>query len=444
MKLVHWVLTAAFFTASCDLILVFKVGGTIRFAQILILFVMIAALAQILQSGVVLWPRGASALALWCLIQGLLITQSPIPAMSAQLYAVLIFTVLGLLATLQLYGRSTRIGSLMLAYLASFVFIALFGIFQLVSPSLHLGTYFVTQWIRHGQLPRINAFSYEPSYFATYLIMGWIAIIDLKISRARIVAGNRWSWFIVLLTCALLFSSSKTALLLVIFEGLARLTVIVSRMARKQALRLRTGSLLMPLPRQRIFLRTSAIVIASLVILTIASRFIDPSTFLSGTGINNTAAHSVVTRKADLDDTLAVIRQHPWIGRSLGGVPGDVAALHGIHVTNFEEFRLYWGFPVPVDMLAASGILGIGPFLWFFLAITAGERTLIAQNWPDERAKWLRALIRALIYEWLCFVVDQNLMRVYFWFHVTMVVIVGYNLRYSNAEKHSAESPVLA
>jgi hypothetical protein len=178
--------------------------------------------------------------------------------------------------------------------------------------------------------------------------------------------------------------------------------------------------------------------------LTIASRFIDPSTFLSGTGINNTAAHSVVTRKADLDDTLAVIRQHPWIGRSLGGVPGDVAALHGIHVTNFEEFRLYWGFPVPVDMLAASGILGIGPFLWFFLAITAGERTLIAQNWPDERAKWLRALIRALIYEWLCFVVDQNLMRVYFWFHVTMVVIVGYNLRYSSAEKHSAESPVLA
>ena len=62
--------------------------------------------------------------------------------------------------------------------------------------------------------------------------------------------------------------------------------------------------------------------------------------------------------------------------------------------------------------------------------ITFGERKLMKANWADDRAKWLHALIRALAFEWLILLGDQYLIRVYFWFHVTMVVVVGYSLRY--------------
>lgn len=442
MKLMHWVMAASFFTASCDLILVFKLGGTVRFAQIMVLVVMLAAIAQMIQHQAILWSQGASALAIWCFLQGVLISQSMATAISTQLYFLLLFTVIGMFATLQIYGRSEWLQPLMKVYLQSFVFVGIFGLFQLVTPALHLGSFLVTQWIRYGELPRINGFSYEPSFFATYLIIGWITVIDLKVSKASIVRGQRWSWAVALLTAALVFSTSKTAIIFVVLEGLARLAPLVARMARNQIRRLQRGSLVFTLPGPARFLRVSAIVVASVIILGLATRVVDPALLLAGTGLNNTAAHSVTTRRDSFNDTVEVIRQHPFIGRSLGGVAASNAALHGAKVTNVEELRLYWGFPVPVDIFAASGLLGFIPFLWFFLAITVGERKLIKDSWPDERAKWLHALIRALIFEWLCLLVDQNLLRVYFWFHVTMVVVVGYSLRYYKPKQLTAESLV--
>ena len=56
---------------------------------------------------------------------------------------------------------------------------------------------------------------------------------------------------------------------------------------------------------------------------------------------------------------------------------------------------------------------------------------MIKARWGDERAKWLHALIRALAIETIALLSDQYLLRVYVWFHVTMIVIVGDNLRYS-------------
>ena len=442
MKLMHWVMAASFFTASCDLILVFKLGGTVRFAQIMVLLAMLASIAQMIQHQAILWSKGATAMAMWCFFQGVLISQSQATAISAQLYFLLLFTVIGMFATLQLYGRSEWLQPLMKVYLQSFVFVGTFGLFQLVSPALHLGSFLVTQWIRNPELPRINGFSYEPSYFATYLIIGWITIIDLKVSNASIVKGRRWAWAIALLTAALVSSTSKTAIIFVVMEGLARLAPFAARITRNQFCRLQRGSLVVSLPRPAVFFRVSAIFLVSILLLGLSTRVVDPALLLVGTGLNNTAAHSVTTRRDSFNDTVEVIRQHPLIGRSLGGVAASNAALHGAKVTNVEELRLYWGFPVPVDIFAASGLLGFIPFLWFFLAITFGERQLIHKFWPDERAKWLHALIRALIFEWLCLLVDQNLLRVYFWFHVTMVVVVGYSLRYYKPKQLTAESLV--
>ncbi len=261
-------------------------------------------------------------------------------------------------------------------------------------------------------------------------MMGWIALIDLKVSGLKIVAGRTWTWAIILLSAALVFSTSKTAIIFVVVEGLARLAPVILRMIRNEAARLRVGSLLVRLPRPRIALRVTGVVLTTVMALALASRVVDPSVLLAGTGLGDTAAHSVVDRQAAFIDTVNIIRQHPWVGRSLGGVAASNAVQHGAHVNNVDDLRIYWGSPVPVDVFAASGFFGFIPFLWFFLAITVGEQKLIRAKWNDERAKWLHALIRALIFEWLCLLADNNILRVYFWFHVTMVVVVGYSLRY--------------
>ena len=58
----------------------------------------------------------------------------------------------------------------------------------------------------------------------------------------------------------------------------------------------------------------------------------DPATMLmllSGTGVSNTPAHSVVQRENSFANTLLVFEEHPLIGRSLGGVSYAIGELHG-------------------------------------------------------------------------------------------------------------------
>ncbi len=182
------------FTASFDIALVFNVGATLRLPQILMVFVVIGALGRIAQSGTILWPRGGMGLVVWCVVQLIFLSISVAPGIGIPYNFLLFFTIFGVFAVLQLYGQSDYIDSLMKVYLLSYVFVAFFGLFQLVTPGLHLGTYFVTEWILHGKIPRINGFSYEPSYYATYMVMGWIHAAGSKSIQSednqRVVSGN--------------------------------------------------------------------------------------------------------------------------------------------------------------------------------------------------------------------------------------------------------------
>ena len=439
MKLAHWMTSLALLTASFDLILSINVGGSVRFCQVMMLGVIVCALAQMMQVRTILWPRGGYAIALWCIAQGVLITQSPSLGVSVALFASLMIYIAGIAAVLQLYGRSDMLRHLMRMYLLSFVFIAGAGAVQFVCPALHLGEPLIAQWIVHGLIPRINGFSYEPSYFATYLVMGWIMLIDLRASGAEITRGRRWFWYLLLVSVILTFSTSKTAWLLMCLEGLARLWPATWRIIYRQIRRLRAGSLLIPLPRPAILIWTSIAVGSIFLFLTGLSQIVPLNTFLSGSGLNGTAAHSLNDRLQGLSSTLRVVQQHFWVGRSLGGVPATIAQNAGYRADTLQQLRVWWGFPVPVEVFAASGFWGFLPFLWFFFAITGGERRMIREHWNDERSKWLRALIRALIFEWLALFADQNVLRSYLWFHIAIVVVVGYSLRYHKVSTFRSE-----
>ena len=104
MKLVYWLVVVAFFTASCDMILNFNLGGSLRLCQIIMIVVCMAAAARVIQTGAVLWPRGSNSLALWMVIQAAFIPLSGVMSIGLTFYALLLFTVVSVLALVQLYG----------------------------------------------------------------------------------------------------------------------------------------------------------------------------------------------------------------------------------------------------------------------------------------------------------------------------------------------------
>jgi hypothetical protein len=194
------------------------------------------------------------------------------------------------------------------------------------------------------------------------------------------------------------------------------------------------GRVMVLIPGRR-FLRNASFYAAVLLAFGfIISRFVsDPAIFLAGTGIGHQAAHSLNDRTAATAETVAAFKEHPFVGRSLGGVPIYIASRHGVVINTVDQARMFWGFPVLLDVLVASGIFGFIPFLFFMYANTFGVLRLAKRHWPQERAKWAHALARAMIFEWLSLMADQNLLRVYLWFHIAIVAAVAYHLEFATA-----------
>jgi hypothetical protein len=434
MKLVHWLVVVAFFTASCDMILNFNVGGSVRFSQLLMMGVCIAAFASAIQTGRILWPRGSNSLAMWMVIQAMFIPLSGVMSIGLTFFALLLFTVVCVFAIVQLYGESDHIDSLMRMYLLSYVFVAVFGLIQFMLPLLGLPTVLVQQWIVHGHLARISGFSYEPSFFATYLAMGWIMLVELRISGARLTQGRFWKWATIAVTASLFLSTSKTAWAFMLVEIVARLTPRLWRMLRRLLAELHRGRIFIRIPRGKLVRNALVLCVVCLIGAKVISKFVsNPAIFLSGTGLASQPAHSLNTRLDVARQTWEAYKEHPFIGRSLGGVSVYIASRDGIQVTTMEGVRQFWGFPVMMDVLVASGLFGFIPFLVFVYANTIRPLKLATRFWPDERAKWVRALARAMIFEWMLLMVDQNLLRVYLWFHISMVAVVAYHLEFSPA-----------
>ena len=289
MKLAHWLVAVSFFTASFDVLLNINIGGSLRFCQVLMIGVCIAAFARMIQDGRVLWPRGSSALALWLVVQAMFIPLSGVMTIGIEFFVLLLFTVVCVLAVVQLYGQSEHIEALMRVYLLSYVFVAVFGLVQFALPLLGLPSLFVRQWIAHGRVARISGFSYEPSFFATYLIMGWIMLVELRSSNARITQGRYWKWATIVVTAALFLSTSKTAWVFMLLEAAVRFAPPLGRTLWRMAGEARRGKVSFRAPTRKFATRALILGVVVLICAGIVSRLVkDPYVFLSGSGLAHT------------------------------------------------------------------------------------------------------------------------------------------------------------
>ncbi len=437
MKIIHWIVVICLFTASWDIIGTINVGGTLRVTQLLAVLVSIAGLARMAQTGRILWPRGATALALWVFLQVFLLPLSGAASIAGQTLVLLLADIVAAFAIVQLYGESSLVDDLMKLYIASFVFVALFGIVQIALPAMGGPGILVGQWIVHGRFARINGFTYEPSFFATYMLIGWIMLIDMRFSGAHIASGRYGKWATWLVGLSLFLSTSKVGWFFMLLEGALRLLPVVKKFLQSTRRGLRHGHLVIPVPRMRTILMACIVLLTLSVALRGLFAFINPLSLLSGTGLAGTPAHSLNTRTDQMSGTWHLFLSHPWIGHSLGGVAMELAQSTGVTITAGSELGKFWGFPVLLEILAGSGIPFFVPFLVFLYATTVGAYRFALSRWPQEHAKWLRALARAMIFEWLILFFDQNIARSYVWYHIGMVLTVMYVLEFSSARVES-------
>ena len=398
------------FTISFDLFLVFNIGFNIRASQI---FMIIAFFLMITLHNIksVRWPLAFNALLLWCFFIILFIPNTAYPIRNIGYALWLFFNILLIITTVTLFNSFDNIKSLMRIYMYSFLFVSILGLLQFMTPLHGIGSAYVSQWWIEGVLPRINVFSYEPSYFASYMIAGWIMSGYMINNRVQIVGRGILYLIFLLTTIVLILSSSRMGWLMMILWLLQYPIMFVIRFSRCRV-------------NLHYLNCTVFIIILSIPILYLSSQLIgieDIIFLLQGTGIAETTDHSVRERMDTFVDVWKVFSASPIIGCSLGGIPSAIANLHLDDVRTMQEAKIYEGMNIFAEVLAASGLFGFIAFLCYIFKVIFTPFRLSGNLTNPEMKHILRALAWALIAEIIILQFNQNILRPYLWLNIAVL-----------------------
>lgn len=401
----------AMLLASFDIFLAMRVYGfTFRASQLLLVVPFIYALGQCFTAKRIRVPLGSGALLLWTAFILAFIPNTSFIERNIGYGVWLLLNVLMVAAAVQLFNTKSWLRVLLHWYVASFLVISVAGLLQFVVAVSGLAAPFVTQWLIPGRVPRVNGFSYEPSYYATYLLLGWVFCAWLIEKRTDLLPSRLVYASFAASTIALVISTSRLGWAMMI---LWVLLLLVRRAVSLKPLRLSLGGWLLTI-------NIGGLVAAGVLLFAAnqpeqALRF-----FAGGTGLFGTPAHSVVGRENTLLDTLHVFLESPLIGKSLGGVGPAVGERHWQDAGVDKPSRTREGMSVFIEVLAASGVIGVIPFLTY-IGILLLRPLRAARQCSASYATVLTGLVWALAFELLVLQFNQNILRPYLWFHIAVL-----------------------
>ncbi|MFL6353278.1 MAG: hypothetical protein ACJ74Z_15720 [Bryobacteraceae bacterium] len=427
--------TLIILTSSFDIFLVFEVGGTFRFGQFLAPLLTIFATIRVVCAGY-RSALGTLPLFIWLLVQLVFFPVTDFWPKSLGYCFWLLLDLSLLFSFVQLFSDNRdALTSLLRWYLYSFGFIAAFGIIQFLLPLGGLPTPLVVEWFVRDSIPRVNGFSYEPSYYASYLLIGFVLVAALRRSQIRPLSPRAMGAIYWAAAIAIVLSSSRMGVAFLLLD-------VISYPVNKVILGFKYPGRILFIP-----IRLKAVLPVAIFLCVIgtgifaAQRIIGQNPEIvpilaSGTGAYGTAAHSVLAREDSFANTLTVFAQHPFLGRSIGGVSSAIAELHGYTVTSFKDSKPFEGMSVFAEALAGSGLIGVIPFI-VFLILTIYKPLKLAGSSSPFYSAWLRALVRALIFEWAVLQFNQNILRPYLWIHIAILATVYAAARSSSAARMS-------
>ena len=400
-------------TSSFDVFLVLNISGlNFRISQLLSSFFFILTVLIILKNKVRLfWPLGFSLLLIWLFFIFIFIPNTDYLKFSIGYTFWLFFNILLIFFTVQFFCTFKSLYQLIRIYLFSFFIVALFGLFQFFSPFLHLGAPLITQWWIPGLLPRINGFSYEPSFFSTYLLMGWVLCAYFLKHKTEIIS-RKWLKIIFMTeTLVMVLSSSRIGIaMMFLWWGQYPLLFIYDMLRGK----IRWSNL-----RNTFFLFCFFVFFGVFIFTLVDITKI--SFLLTGTGLIGTASHSIDERYSAAFDTWRIFLNSPFIGYSLGGIPPALGDLRGILVNSTEFVKQNTGINVLIEILAASGVIGFIPIITYFLSLMYFPFVLAGKIIDKLKKDVLKAMVYSFIFEFAILQVNQNILRPYFWFHLSIL-----------------------
>jgi hypothetical protein len=409
---------AALVFASGDNWPVITIGFTFRFSQLLVFLAAILLLPTIFRRGVLTFP-GISWASAWVFWSVLTLPLSLFFARSAGYTVWLMSNVLIIFVFVQAFRTSNEAYLLLRIYLWSFILLSCFGALQFVLGIMGFSLLTTLWWIPEV-LPRVNGLSYEPSYYATYLLPGWVSAAYLLESRCALLSRSLLRWTAFCTTGALLLSTSRMGWLLmiawVVFRLVRRwLLMAAGSGASRRALGWTSASALCFFALMATPLGSKAAKAASDALGSVAF-------LLSGVGLFGAAAHSVEQRFQEFLSTWNAFVNNPWIGTGMGAVSVEVGAQAGNAIVTIADARANEGMSILLELLASIGIVGMVLVAGFVLAVLHSA-VVGARNSDHQHRQLFWALGWGIVWMLVILQFNQNFLRVYLWMDVAVFVV---------------------
>lgn len=415
-----WILVVLVFaTASMDIVLVMKMAGfQVRFSLLVMMILEARWLVSLWRSRRLFLISGMGWLVLLALLNTVFALNSSLPlrsfgyALWLWVFVVWVFVMVQVSAGTFFFQEEKKnlFSRLLLVYMLSFLPALLMGWLQWIVPSL--------AWIREGlwrtqwtlplfgeySLYRVNGWNYEPSYYATYLVV----LPPLLWVWARQSQGVQrlFVWLYLVLTVMMIgFSTSRMGWLALIIEG-----VVIILIEGGLWLKKRYGL--------KAFRGVLVVGTVSFVLTGIGFLLFFPWERVAAKVLR----YSYFDRMEGIQNTLEVFFRHPFASVSLGGVAPDIALFRGnIVPQGNSDVKPFEGAGVPLELLAGLGVLGafvVAGLLasLFFFSFFSWRR------FSSQEKAWFLALAGGLVMQGFLLLFNQNILRVYVWNHVAMFI----------------------
>jgi hypothetical protein len=427
-----WCYACAALLTSSDLFLVLDIGGfKVRAAQLMLLPPVLSSIwGAVFSSKNLRWPLGFTKLLLWAAFIVLFIPNTGFVSRNIGYAVWLLLSISLVWAATQYLETLSDVELVFRWYLYSFGLSAIIGLMQFIMPIVGLHPPLVTEWWIEGRLARINGLTYEPSYFASYMLTGWVLIDYLRMNGTTVMSSRWLNCLFVLVTASMLLSTSRVGWLMMIVWWILR--SYWQMQSRGMSLKYARSVL--------------AVLCSSVILLTLTASYFElqGSDLLFLTGglgiVDETGEHSTIGRLEVAGETFQVFKHNPFIGVSLGGIAPAIGQLRGEDVNDQDAAKQNEGQCITAEVLAASGIIGIWPYLlylWDILVVPI--RSCTRASGPAVLAK---GLCWSLIALFTILQFNQNILRLYLWFHIALLSAACYVVRSGMGNKEGVRAMV--
>lgn len=409
-KIIRMCVFLSIYTCSFDIFGNITIAGfNFRFCQFIILPAMLLMLFSVVRSGSVRLCLGLNYLLIWLAFQIIFMIRSPELENTLGYVLWLCFNIMTVYLIYYFAGTAYTIEELIKNYLNSFFGMAVLGLVQFFIYFLGIDFYVAQYWNR--SLIRINGFSYEPSYYATYMLLGFVAYAYLIEKKDKNIMNRKELLikFIVIIAVMILSSSRMGWLMMAVW--------IVTRSVHLMVQFVKMGKLTQ-FKAFYLFLLFPAAVLGAFIIWDKLLKNGALSFMLDGLGLYGKSSHSATGRLNGLLRSIEIFKTNPWFGVSLGGVdPVTMQYMRAQYETGVNGKAS----SIIGELLVANGIVGMIPFLLYM-------KTLLckAQWWEKNFKRYslayvYKAMEWSLIFELAILCFNQNILRIYLWVHIGVI-----------------------